>query len=71
LKKIMNSEKSPSENQLPKGPVAGLVGIEVGVVSAVFNLELPGVEAPGGEDHAMTNVISADREDGTVSSFAG
>ena len=28
-------------------PVAGLVGIEVGVVSGVINLESPGVEAPG------------------------
>jgi hypothetical protein len=30
-----------------KGAVAGLVGIEGGVVSGVFNLESPGVEAPG------------------------
>ena len=30
-----------------KGPVAGLVGIEGGVVSGVFNLESPGVRAPG------------------------
>jgi hypothetical protein len=29
------------------GPVAGLVGIEGGVVSGVFNLESPGVEALG------------------------
>ena len=29
-----------------KGPVAELVGIEGGVVSGVFNLESPGVEAP-------------------------
>ena len=29
------------------GSVAGLVGIEGGVVSGVFNLESPGVEAPG------------------------
>ena len=29
------------------GPVAGLVGIEGGVVSGVFNLESPGVRAPG------------------------
>jgi hypothetical protein len=29
------------------GPVAGLVGIEGGVVSGVINLESPGVEAPG------------------------
>jgi hypothetical protein len=28
------------------GPVAGLVGIEGGVVSGVFNLESSGVEAP-------------------------
>jgi hypothetical protein len=32
--------------QLP-GPVAGLVGIEGGVVSGVINLESPGVGAPG------------------------
>ena len=30
-----------------RGPVAGLVGIEGGVVSGVFNLESPGVRAPG------------------------
>jgi hypothetical protein len=29
------------------GPVAGLVGIEVGVVSGVTNLKSPGVGAPG------------------------
>jgi hypothetical protein len=29
------------------GPVAGLVGIEGGVVSGVFNLESPGLRAPG------------------------
>jgi hypothetical protein len=29
------------------GPVAELVGIEGGVVSGVFNLESPGVRAPG------------------------
>ena len=29
------------------GPVAGLVGIEGGVVSGVINLESPGVEVPG------------------------
>ena len=29
------------------GPVAGLVGIEGGVVSGVLNLESPGVGAPG------------------------
>ena len=29
------------------GPAAGLVGIEGGVVSGVFNLESPSVEAPG------------------------
>jgi hypothetical protein len=29
-----------------KGAVAGLVGIEGGVVSGVINLESPGVEAP-------------------------
>jgi hypothetical protein len=30
-----------------QGPVAGLVGIEGGVVSGVTNLESPGVEVPG------------------------
>ncbi len=30
-----------------KGAVRRLVGIEVGVVSGVFNLESPGVDAPG------------------------
>jgi hypothetical protein len=30
-----------------RGPVAGLVGIEGGVVSGVFNLESPGAEASG------------------------
>jgi len=30
-----------------EGPVAGLVGIEGGVVSGVSNLESPGVSAPG------------------------
>jgi hypothetical protein len=30
------------------GAVAGLVGIEGGVVSGVFNLESSGVEAPDG-----------------------
>ena len=30
----------------PSGAVAGLVGIECGVVSGVFNLESSGVEAP-------------------------
>jgi hypothetical protein len=29
------------------GAVRRLVGIEVGVVSGVFNLESPGVDAPG------------------------
>jgi hypothetical protein len=35
--------------QPPTGPgaVRRLVGIEVGVVSGVFNLESPGVDAPG------------------------
>jgi hypothetical protein len=37
-------EQVGSEN---KGPVAGLVGIEDGVVSGVANLESPGVEVPG------------------------
>jgi hypothetical protein len=31
----------------PSGPVAELVGIEGGVVSGVFNLESPDVEASG------------------------
>jgi hypothetical protein len=30
-----------------EGAVRRLVGIEVGVVSGVFNLESPGVDAPG------------------------
>ena len=30
-----------------RGAVRRLVGIEVGVVSGVFNLESPGVDAPG------------------------
>ena len=33
--------------ELRPGPVAGLVGIDGGVVSGVFNLESPSVEAPG------------------------
>ena len=33
--------------ELVHGAVARLVGIEVGVVSGVFNLELPGVSALG------------------------
>jgi hypothetical protein len=33
--------------RVSRGPVAGLVGIEGGVVSGVFSLESPGVRAPG------------------------
>ena len=40
-------------SQNPRGAVAGLVGIEGGVVSEVINLESSGVEARTG-DHAMT-----------------
>jgi hypothetical protein len=45
------AEKAPSENyrehQMKRaGGVAGLVGIEGGVVSGVINLESSGVEAP-------------------------
>jgi hypothetical protein len=36
--------ESPARKQ---GPVAGLVGIDGGVVSGVTNLESPGVRAPG------------------------
>jgi hypothetical protein len=39
---------SPTLNLCPRpaGAVAGVVGIEVGVVSGVFNLESSGVDAP-------------------------
>ena len=37
---------SSGDTRLGRGPVAGLVGIEVGVVSGVINLDSPGVEAP-------------------------
>ncbi len=36
------------ESQKTAGPIAGLVGIEGGVVSGVFNLESSGVEASDG-----------------------
>jgi hypothetical protein len=36
--------REPSE--ITAGAVAGVVGIEVGVVSGVFNLESSGVDAP-------------------------
>ena len=39
------------------GPVAGLVGIEVGVVSVVINLESPALTRRPGH-HAMKNVTS-------------
>ena len=39
------------------GPVAGLVGIEGGVVSVVINLESPALKRRPG-DHAMKNVTS-------------
>jgi transposase len=34
------------ERRIREGPVAGLVGIDGGVVSGVMNLESSGVEAP-------------------------
>jgi tryptophanyl-tRNA synthetase len=34
-------------NEIIRGAVARLVGIRVGVVSGVFNLESPSVDAPG------------------------
>jgi hypothetical protein len=40
-------DEEPEVREFPRGPVAGLVGIEGGVVSGVFNLESPGVRAPG------------------------
>src|ERR1700693_6253884 len=39
------------------GPVAGLVGIEVGVVSVVINIESPALKRRPG-DNAMKNVTS-------------
>ena len=36
-----------SDFTVVRGAVAGLVGIEGGVVSGVINLELPGVGTPG------------------------
>ncbi len=39
----VTTEEPPKQ----KGAVAGLVGIEVGVVSGEFNLESPGVSALG------------------------
>ena len=35
-----------TESSEPRGAVAELVGIECGVVSGVFNLELSGIEVP-------------------------
>src|SRR5271167_3521615 len=46
-----------SENGPADGPVAGLVGIEGGVVSVVINLESPALKRRPG-DHAMKNVTS-------------
>src|SRR5271170_5373962 len=43
----VTSYKFPAKNGGAAGPVAGLVGIEGGVVSGVTNLESPGVEVPG------------------------
>jgi len=44
----MAAQTSPRIPDLSgQGPVAGLVGIEGGVVSGVINLESLGVEAPG------------------------
>src|SRR5437868_2190741 len=47
----------PQIRRLPKGPVAGLVGIEGRVVSGVINLESPALKCRPG-DHAMKNVTS-------------
>src|SRR5229473_2108204 len=38
---------APDRPEREGGAVRRLVGIEVGVVSGVFNLESPGVDAPG------------------------
>ena len=52
LPKAATVSKTPRKNGLTfaapfaSGPVAELVGIEVGVVSGVMNLESSGVEAP-------------------------
>src|ERR1700745_3655269 len=46
-----------SELACSTGPVAGLVGIEGGVVSGVINLESPALKRRPG-DHAMKNVTS-------------
>jgi hypothetical protein len=40
------SRHAVSKSSKPNGAVAGVVGIEVGVVSGVFNLESSGVDAP-------------------------
>jgi hypothetical protein len=45
-KKIQTCKMKEVVNSI-KGPVAGLVGIEGGVVSGVFNLESPDVSASG------------------------
>ena len=39
-------EQKKKEAEEIEGAVAGVVGIEVGVVSGVFNLESSGVDAP-------------------------
>jgi hypothetical protein len=44
LLRILAVHFTPLANE---GAVRRLVGIEVGVVSGVFNLESPGVDAPG------------------------
>ena len=44
--KLLGTDPSLGSTKDP-GAVAGLVGIEVGVVSGVFNLESPGVSALG------------------------
>jgi hypothetical protein len=43
---VLNSKTRKVLDRVIRGAVAGLVGIEGGVVSGVFNLESSGVEAP-------------------------
>ena len=43
---LLSLAKYECDGQADEGPVAGLVGIEVGVVSGVINLDSPGLEAP-------------------------
>jgi hypothetical protein len=43
---LSNAERLSMFRRHQEGAVAGVVGIEVGVVSGVFNLESSGVDAP-------------------------